>query len=75
MVEMSSRMQHTTIGNALFDCLAEVASRFDSCDIHKYFLLAEVSNQVVKQTTSLSFTLRSSPAYRSESLYSPGSIV
>jgi hypothetical protein len=34
-----------------------------------------VSNQVVKQTTSLSFTLRSSPAYRSESLYSPGSIV
>src|ERR1700729_1581792 len=49
--------QHTTIGNTLFDCLAEVAARFDACDIHKYFLLAEVSNQVVKQSTSLSLRI------------------
>ena len=52
--------EHATLGDAFFNRFTEVASRFDAGYIHKYHVFAEMLDEIVKQTTSLS--LRVTPS-------------
>jgi hypothetical protein len=52
--------EHATLGDAFFNRFTEVASRFDAGHIHKYHVFAEMLDEIVKQTTSLS--LRVTPS-------------
>jgi len=45
--------KHSSLRNALFDGLAKVASRLNSGDVHEYFLLPEMTHQIVKESTGL----------------------
>ena len=51
--------KYATFGDAFFYRFAEVASRLDCGDIHEYRVFAEVLDQIVKQTTSLSLRVTS----------------
>ena len=52
-----NNQQNTAIGNALFDGFAEIGAGFDAGHIHEDFLLAEVGNQIVEQTSGLALCI------------------
>ena len=53
-LQANNYQKHATFGDALFYRLAKVASRLDGGDIHEYRVFANLLDQIVKQTTSLS---------------------
>jgi len=51
----NQRQQDATAGNAFIDGLAEVTADFDGRHIHEHGLDAELLDQIVEQSASLSF--------------------
>jgi hypothetical protein len=54
--------KHITLGDAFIDCLTEVASRFDADHIHEHRMVAEVIDEIVKDTARLALRITSSIA-------------